>query len=233
MEFTPKTLADLNIEGVSDYNGGRFTPDSYVSSSQSTNHSRRNSHNTRAAMYSSQQNLSSIHNSHTNNHTHNNNNGQRGQSNFSRGNKVYGSTSNIAILQKNLNGGSFSLAAPHSSSVNKTSRNSNNNNNVDNWLNAWDHPPQHVPSAPVAAKRSQTAGFNSGGGGQNFTVANNNNNNLYNIAAIPLKPLSLHTHSNQRVNNDPWAGLAFFFLLFLIFLRFLVSFWPSQIGIFF
>lgn len=256
-EFTPKTLADLNIDGISDvgYNGGRFSPDSFTSSHSSHSHRSRNKppiqQQPTPSLYSSQQNLSSNSNfSNTNRQHHyqqqyintkhnnhnNNNNNSHNHSSFSRNGKLYGSTSNIAVLERNLNSTSFAVpknvhnSGSTSSSTSSHNTPSLNNQNVDNWLNAWDHPAPQVPSAPIAAKRTQFSlpvnnqVLNANANNNNF---NHNQNHMYNksaISSLPIKPLPA-PHSNRRVNNDPWSGLAFLFSFYFILIFFLYNFW--------
>lgn len=199
-------------------------------------------------------------------------------SNFHNQNaRTYGSASNIAVLERNLNTANFSVARQNSNNNTQNGSNNNNNfvhsashnnsyrannnsntnttnnnnnsrnyglnggsNNVDNWLNAWDNPPPQVPSAPVAAKRTQfnysssssssTLATNAFGPSSGFdmfdnSMSSNNNNNInsttinplpmYNKLNLPLKPIQVHgtSHHNRNV-NDPWSGLNIFFSVY-------------------
>lgn len=193
-------------------------------------------------MYSSQQNLSTAtrytsHNSFEN--KNNNLNSGSNQNNFNR-NKVYGSTSNIAILQKNLGSTGFTVA-PSSNTTNKYNNNYNNNNknvnmtniSVDNWLNAWDNPElqeqqqqqqyrQQRPPPVAAMKPPHSIAATA----SNYQFRNNsNNNNNFNSSkpiTLPLKPIQIHNKNVQRSGkfNDPWAGDFNFFYLFFYFILF-------------
>lgn len=208
----------MNIDALGDgYNGGRFSQRSYsISSNSSTNtinpSSLVKSHNPNHHLYSSQQNLSTNTRNSKNNNTHNNTGNYyttHTESNFNR-TKVYGSISNLEVLQKNLGNTEF-----------MTSQKNNNYKNVnmtatpvDNWLNAWDNPPPEIEqrATPVAAKP---------------IFHNNNNTKHYNFSGsnfnkpitIPLKPLQLKQNV-QRTDklNDPWAGDFIFYFLFINFL---------------
>lgn len=230
-----------------------------MSSSSSHSHSS----NTRAnQLYRSQQNLSttrnfSNHSSTTGHHGryHHQNSGNSNQyapgptrgSTLNKSSRTYGSASNIAVLERNLNSANFSVA-PQSGSNSSYARghhNANNNNNnfvnsrnnynsngsgvggdgfsstsnVDNWLNAWDNPPPQVPSAPVAAKRTQLNYFES-----SLASGMSSNNNLKPLSvyssstkptSLPLKPIQptpVNLHSNRNV-NDPWSGLSIFWFI--------------------
>lgn len=243
-EFVPKTLAELNIEGVSDgYNGGRFTTRSYSISSNSSSSSFRNSQtrnnnqfqNPHHHMYSSQQNLSTAtrytsHNSFENKNNNLNSGSNHSNSNFNR-NKVYGSTSNIAIIQKNLGSTGFSVAPSNATSHHTNKYNHNNpsknvnmtNISVDNWLNAWDNPElqqeqqklqqqqqaqrQFQAPPPVAAKKpsfdynSNSKNYQTAATATNYQFRNNNNFNSSKPITLPLKPIQIHNKNVQRTGK--------------------------------
>lgn len=196
-------------------------------------------------MYSSQQNLSTRYTSHNSfeksgsSTTNNNNNINR--------NKIYGSTSNIAILQKNLGSTGFSVAPPLSSNNNNnnytpsTNKQNNNKNvnmtniSVDNWLNAWDNPElqreqqkiqqqqqqrhQFKAPPPVAAKKP-TFDYNSNTSSTTKTYQYRNNTfDSTKPITLPLKPIQIHSKNVQRTGkfNDPWAGDFTFIFYFFTF----------------
>lgn len=157
MEFTPKTLADLNIDGISSTeNGGNFSNLNRV----------KNSHH----MYSSQQNLSNYKSN------SNNNNG----STFARS-KFYGSQQSLSTTSNRNNSDSHNnnksknsysddllsisnvTATPATQSYN--SNNANSRQSYD-WLNAWNSPPNphqnvNATTKPNLAPKPLNSSFNS------------------------------------------------------------------------
>lgn len=191
-EFTPKTLGDLNIDGLigvgeGGINGGRFfPPNSNINRVNKTNN--KSNHN----IYSSQQNLSK---------SNSNNNG----SSFTR-NRQYGSQQSLSTNRSNNNNNNL-LSNSKSSNHGYNSNNTNNNNHsnlmasdnstnlADDWLNAW-----NIPTPQITAPPPTTATIISTHSSRQFT---NHNSKNYNF-------------------NDPWTGdfLVFICLFFLSFYNF-------------
>lgn len=148
-DFVPKTLADLNIEGIGStdggMNGGRFI--------QPNNHlSRNKTNNSHQNVYSSQQNLSKINS--------NNNN-----SSFQRS-RIYGSQQSLSTVSNRSS--TYSIQSNSKSTTQNSFTNmnynnysnnmSNNNNNPSSpdWLNAWNSPPSAATTTTVHHTHSST-----------------------------------------------------------------------------
>lgn len=142
-DFVPKTLADLNIEGLGStdggMNGGRFI--------QPNNHlSRNKTNNSHQNVYSSQQNLSKINS--------NNNN-----SSFQRS-RIYGSQQSLSTVSNRSS--TYSIQSNSKSTTQNSFTNvnynnySNNNPSSPDWLNAWNSPPSAATTTTVHHTHSST-----------------------------------------------------------------------------
>ncbi|KAJ6647155.1 Endophilin-A [Pseudolycoriella hygida] len=173
-EFVPKSLADLNIEGIGStdggMNGGRFI--------QPNNHfSRNKTNNSHQNVYSSQQNLSKINS--------NNNN-----SSFQRS-RIYGSQQSLSTVSNRSS--TYSI---QSNSKSKSTQNSFTNMNYNNysnntpsspdWLNAWNSPPSAATTTTVHHSHSSTHSNNY-----------NNRNAHFNDPWTVTKPTHLELDNGQ------------------------------------
>ncbi|XP_055706219.1 endophilin-A isoform X2 [Phlebotomus papatasi] len=175
-EFVPKTLADLNIEGLSmdGLNGGRHLQNSHPELSSSS----RNQN-----MYSSQQNLS------TSRSAGGSAGGALGSdSNFSRS-KMYGSQQSLSSKRQSQSNGQQN--ARSSSSFNSHNKNPYYVSGVaDQWLNAWDlpTPPQPAPAARSTATRRNPTSRSITSSSNSSSVATHNshfNNDPWSASPLP------------------------------------------------
>lgn len=162
--------------------------------------------------------------------------------------KIYGSTSNITILQKNLGSTGFSVAPTpsiHNNNNNYTTNKQSNNKNVnmttvsvDNWLNAWDNPElqqeqqklaqqqqqqsqqrhQFKEPPPVAAKKPSFDYNSNKAAATNSYQFRNNFDNTKPIT-LPLKPIQIHNKNVQRTGKFNDPWAGDFTFIFYIFLH--------------